>query len=256
MNKRGQLTIIIIISLVIVAGILIFFFLKSSSQEKKGREYFEQKGLQPSINNIQDFIIDCLNNEAKESLIKIGIQGGYYNKPTNYHDMQWAFIPYYYDKGTINYPSKEKIETELSNYIDNNLELCLQKIDFQNFELKYEPSSTITKINPSETKFTTKLPIIIEHENNKVDFNLENHPITINSSLYEIIELAEYITESHKENSELMCINCITEIAKDKKLYVDFISFQKDTTLVMILENRTLEHPYIFEFLNRYEIKV
>lgn len=254
-SKRSQTTILIILSIIIVIGIVIFFFIKSSYDTKKGREYFEKQGLIPSLNNIQDFIIECLNTEAKEAIIKIGIQGGYNERPSKYHELQWAFIPYYYDKGTISQPSKEKIESELSNYIDYNLESCLEKINFNNFKLKYELSSTTTKIYPSKTKFTTKLPVIIEHENNKVDFNLEQHPIEINSSLYDIIELSTYITQSHKENKELMCINCITELAKEKELYVDFISFEKDKTLVMILENRTMEHPYIFEFLNRYETK-
>ena len=253
-SKRSQITIIIIISIVIVLGIIIFFFVNSSNTQKD-REYFEKQGLIPSINNIQDFIIECLNTEAKDALIKIGIQGGYNERSSKYYELQWTFIPYYYDKGTFLNPSKEKIEQELSNYIDYNLDSCLEKINFQNFELKYEPPSTLTKINPSETKFTTKLPVIIEHENNKIDFNLETHPISINSSIYDIIELSKYITESHKENKDLMCINCITEIAKEKELYVDFIAFEKDTTLVMILENRTMEHPYIFEFLNRYEVK-
>jgi flagellar basal body-associated protein FliL len=253
---KSQTTIFIILAIIIVVGIILFFTLKSSSdKENKGREYFEKQGLTPSINNIQEFIIECHKNMAKEGLIKIGIQGGYYNKPLNYYDMDWAFIPYYYDKGAINHPSKEKIESELSDYMNSNLEICIQKINFKNFEIKYEPSSTMTKIEPSETTFITNLPLLIEHKENKINFNLEDHPLSINSSLYDIIKLSYYITDSHKENSELMCINCITEIAKEKKLYVDFISFEKDTTLVMILENRTMEHPYIFEFLNKYEAK-
>jgi len=74
----------------------------------------------------------------------------------------------------------------------------------------------------------------------------------MNSSLNEIIEVADFITESHTSNPDLMCINCITELAKERKLYVDFIAFEEDTTLVMILENRTMEQPYVFEFLNKY----
>ena len=132
------------------------------------------------------------------------------------------------------------------------MEQCLSKIEFQNLELKYEPSSTKATINPSSVRFTTQLPTIIEKDGNTVTYNLNEHPVTINSSLSEILEVAEFITNSHKEDPNLICINCITELAKERKLYVDFIAFEEDTTLVMILENRTMEHPYIFEFLNRY----
>ena len=251
--KKGQTTIFIILAIVIIIIIAVFFFLKDTTEDR-GRDYFVEQGLQPSINNVQNFIVDCLETNAKDALIKIGIQGGYFNKPSNFFDMQWAFIPYYYDQGTFLQPTQQQIETELSNYVDSNMEKCLSKIEFQNLELKYQASSTKATIQPSFVRFTSELPTVIEYEGNTVTFDLDQHPVAINSSLKEIIEVATFITNSHKENPDLMCINCITELAKERKLYVDFIAFEEDTTLVMILENRTMEHPYIFEFLNRYNI--
>lgn len=251
--KKGQTTIFIILAIVIIIIIAVFFFLKDTTEDR-GRDYFIEQGLQPSINNVQNFIVDCLETNAKDALIKIGIQGGYFNKPSNFFDMQWAFIPYYYDQGTFLQPTQQQIETELSNYVDSNMEKCLSKIEFQNLELKYQASSTKATIQPSFVRFTSELPTVIEHEGNTVTFDLDQYPVAINSSLKEIIEVATFITNSHKENPDLMCINCITELAKERKLYVDFIAFEEDTTLVMILENRTMEHPYIFEFLNRYAI--
>lgn len=251
--KKGQTTIFIILTIVIVIIIALFFFLRGTTEDR-GRDYFVEQGLQPSINNVQNFIVDCLETNAKDALIKIGIQGGYFNKPSNFFDMQWAFIPYYYDQGTFLQPTQQQIETGLSDYVDSNMEKCLSKIEFQNLELKYQASSTKATIQPSFVRFTSELPTIIEHEGNTVTFDLDQHPVAINSSLKEIIEVATFITNSHKENPDLMCINCITELAKERKLYVDFIAFEEDTTLVMILENRTMEHPYIFEFLNRYTV--
>ena len=251
--KKGQTTIFIILAIVIIIIIAVFFFLKDTTEDR-GRDYFVEQGLQPSINNVQNFIVDCLETNAKDALIKIGIQGGYFNKPSNFFDMQWAFIPYYYDQGTFLQPTQQQIETELSNYVDSNMEKCLSKIEFQNIELRYQPSSTKATIQPSFVRFTSELPTVIEHEGNTITFDLDQHPVVINSSLKEIIEVATFITNSHKENPDLMCINCITELAKERKLYVDFIAFEEDTTLVMILENRTMEHPYIFEFLNRYTV--
>jgi len=250
-SKRSQVTILIILAIVIILGIVIFFFVRNTTEDK-GREYFDQQGLQPSINNVQNFIKDCLETNSKDALIKIGIQGGYYNRPGNNFDMQWAFIPYYYDQGSFNQPTKETIESELASYVDINLEKCLAQINFQNLNLKYEPSSTVATINPTSLTFTTKLPVIIEHEGNTINFNLKEHPVTLNSSLDEILEVATFITNSHREDPNLICINCITELAKDRQLYVDFIAFEEDTTLIMILENRTMDQPYVFEFLNRY----
>ena len=254
-SKTSQTTIFIILAIMILT-IAIFFYVKTYSQKQDlGREYFEKNRLQPSIKNIQNFIIDCHEETSKQSLITIGIQGGYFNKPKYYFDMKNNFIPYYYYEGQILMPSKTIIENELSNYIDNNIESCLDKIRFQNFQLEYSKPKTETMIAPGKATFTTNLPVKIKHEENKIDFELDKYPLELNSSLYEIIEVSEYITNSHKENPELMCVNCIAEMSKERQLYVDFIAFQEDTTLVMLLENRTMSEPYIFEFLNKYKIE-
>lgn len=259
MKKRGksaQATIFIILAILILIIVIVIFIKTSSQKQDIGRKYFEQKGLQPSINNIQNFIVDCLEETSKQAITTIGIQGGYFNKPDYYFDMEWAFIPYYYYQGLIIMPEKTKIENELSSYINSNIESCIDEIKFQNFQLTYSKPNTKTSINKGYTSFATQLPVKIEHGGNTIDFNLDQHITTINSSLYEIIEVADYITNSHKENPELMCINCIAELAKEKQLYVDFIAIEKDTALVMILENRTMEEPYIFQFMNKYNFQV
>lgn len=255
-SKRSQTTIFIILAIVIVIIIGVFFFVRSSSQkENLGREYFQQQGLTPSVKNIQDFIVDCQEEISKDALIRIGIQGGYNNQPDYYFDMEWAFIPYYYHQGLFLMPSKQTIEAQLSSYIDENLESCLDEITFPTFELRYSQPKTISSIRASEATFKTTLSTRIEHEGNTITFELNEHPTTLNSSLNEILEIADFITESHKQDPNMICINCVTELAKERNLYVDFIAFQEDTTLVMILENRTMEEPYIFEFLNKYNIE-
>jgi len=249
LSKRSQTTVFIVLSILIVISIIIFFSVKqSSTKENLGRKYFEQQGLTPSINNIQDFIVDCLEITSKDSLVTIGIQGGYHNKPEYYFDIEWAFIPYYYYQGLLLMPTKQTIETQLSLYVDEKIESCLNQINFQNFKLEYQKPKTKTSILPLEATFNTNLPITIDHKGEVTNFQLNDHPITLESSLNEIIEVAEFITESHTSDPDLMCINCILELAKERELVVDFISFSEDTTLVMILENRTMEEPYIFEF--------
>lgn len=42
---------------------------------------------------------------------------------------------------------------------------------------------------------------------------------------------------------------------EQKGVNVDFIAFEPDSTLIMIIENQTQADPYVFEFLNKYEVK-
>ncbi|MFH1358816.1 MAG: hypothetical protein ABIH37_02940 [archaeon] len=251
--KKGQTTIFIIIAVIIVVIVLLFVFLKSDKEEHN-LNYFKEHGLQPTVNNIQGFIIDCLETTSKDALIRTGIQGGYYNKPKYYYDMEWTFVPYYYHVGEFLQPSAQEIESELSNFIDNEIGSCIRDIKFSDFEVTFSEPQTTTTIKQSEITFKTSLSTKINHDNNVVVFELSEHSLTIDSKLSDIIKLATYITDSHKEDADLMCINCITEMAKQDNLYVDFIAFEEDSTLVMILENKTMEQPYLFEFLNKYPL--
>jgi hypothetical protein len=253
--KRGQVTIFIIVAVIIVViGAAILIARYSQSKEELSKEYFVQKGIEPSLKNIQEFSLDCLEENANDALELIGIQGGYYKQPQYYYDLEWAFVPYYYHEGLFLMPSQQTIEQQLSLYIDEHLPSCIEDITFKNFQLSYAQPKTTTSIEQKKVTFTTQLPLSIDNNGKTSVFELEAHPVSVESSLFDIIKVASYITDSHKEDPAFMCINCITQLSKEKDLYVDFIAFEKDSTLVMIIENKTRPEPYVFEFLNKYSV--
>ncbi len=255
--KRSQITIFIIIAIIIIERIFIYLFFRSSKEKKDlTKEYFISNNLEPSFNNIIDFNIDCLEVNSKDALETIGIQGGYYIKPQLYYDLEWAFLPYYYYLGQLLMPNKEKIEQELSLYIDSNLPLCLEELNenFKNFKLTFSKPKTKTSIQDKKVIFNTELQVRIENDGKTTLFELNKYPISVNSSLNNILEIASYITESHKQDPNFICINCLAQLSKEKNVYIDFIAFEPDSTLVMIIENSTQPVPYIFQFLNKYEI--
>jgi len=255
MKKRGQTnafsikaqtTIFIIIAIIIVVAVAGYLYLNN--------ENITNPFSKTSINTIEDSLLNCLETTSKQALELIGVQGGYYKEPEYRYDFEWAFIPYYYYQGQFLMPEKQTIQDQLSLYIDENMPSCIDTLNFKDYDLKYSQPKTQTSIQPSRVTFTTDMPITISHDSTTTTFELSQYPLTLNSSLNEILEVAEYITDSHKENKDMMCINCITEMAKERDLYVDFISFEEDSTLVMILKNSTSNDPYIFEFLNKYNV--
>ncbi|MFA5856522.1 MAG: hypothetical protein WC867_04140 [Candidatus Pacearchaeota archaeon] len=257
MKKRGekaQVAIFVIVALVIIVIIGIFMFIKGSSNSDICESFGCKVGLKSDMDVIKGAISDCSNTETRKALKRIGLQGGFYNKPESFYQLDWAFIPYYYDKGNFLMPEKTKIESELSSYVDSKFEECVKDLSFNNYELEITKPKTSSKITKSKVTFSINVPINIKKGSEVTTFNLNQETITYNSTLNEMIELAKYITESHKENPELICINCIVELAKENKLYVDFIQFpyEERTTLVMLSENKTYSEPYVFEFLNRY----
>ena len=254
-STKSQTTIFIIIAVLIAASIVLIIYSRTSSKKSDlEKEYFINQGIEPSINNIQNFIVDCLEETSKEALKIIGIHGGYYIPPELYYDLDWAFIPYYYYQGQFLMPTNQEVEMQLSLFVDDALGFCLSEINFRNFQLEYSHPSTLSSIQKNKVSFTADLSTTITNDGKTTQFELAQHTISINSSLYEILEVANYITETHKDNKNFICINCLTEIAKERNLFVDFIAFEEDTTLIMILENSTAPEPYIFEFLNKYTI--
>lgn len=253
---RAQITVFIILGVIILAAIALVMFLNSQGQKQElSKEFFLSNNIEPSVTNIESFSLDCLENSALDGLELIGIQGGYYKKPELNFDLEWAFIPYYYHKGSFLMPSPQKIESELASFVNDNIASCINDITFNNFAISYDTPATKTSIQPGKVIFTTNLKLTIESKGKTTLFEMQNHPVAINSSLFDIIKVATYITDSHKEDPDFICINCLTQLAKEKSLYVDFIAFEPDSTLIMIIENSTQPEPYVFEFLNKYEVK-
>jgi len=250
--KKGQTTIFIVLAIVIVIIIALFFFLKDTTEDR-GRDYFIEQGLQPSINNVQNFIVDCLETNAKDAVVKIGIQGGYFNKPSNFFDMQWAFIPYYYDQGSFLQPSLNKIESEISDFVNEFLPFCIEDIVIEDILLKQESIKTITKINPGEVEIQSDMQITITKGDQTALIELTSYPTRLNSKLNEMYEISEYIIDSHREDPEFICINCMADMAEEKGLFVDMLSFEVPfTTLFIISEDTDSTNPKILEFLNKY----
>lgn len=253
-NKRGQLAVFIIVAILIVIAIILVFFAINTSKNQLNQSIWSRLGIKSDVDLIKSTVSDCMNVKTTEALRKIGLQGGFYNKPAKAYDLDWAFVPYYYYQGQILMPNKSVVESELSNYVDNNLKTCINEVDFKNYQIDFSDSKTKTSISKSKVVFTIDMPISLKKEDKITLIDLKRFPVVYNSSLNEILEIAQYITDSHRENPDMICINCVVNMAKERKVYVDMMAFPYDprTTLVMISENRTMPEPYLFEFLNKY----
>ncbi|MBT4165497.1 hypothetical protein HOE04_00475 [archaeon] len=251
--KRGQVAIFIILALVVIGATAGIIYVKTSDKtSKQDREFFASLENKPSLNSIQSSIIDCSEETSKQALDTIAIQGGYYTKPENSLELSTSFIPYYYNQGTITQPSKTKIESELSSYINENLKECINQININDFKINQKSPETTTTINKENIQFTIDSPITIEKQDHKIIYELEDSPVTINSELNSIIELAEYITQSHNQDPAMYCISCVADMAEENDLYLDLIPMADQTSLLIISENHTSSEPYSFAFLNKY----
>ncbi len=254
MEKRGfgntaQISIFVILAIAIIAAGGLAYY--SVSKNKNGSLYFSQPEVKPQIDKIKSSISDCMNEVSDDSLELIGIQGGYYKRNEYISDMKGTFVPYYYyDKDLM--PSKETVEKELAGYVDANLMDCLEKIKISDFSIKYKKPKTKALIEKGSVLFSVDSSAVVAREANRITFQLDDFPISHNSKLFEILEVAREIIDFTKENNKMICISCIDKMASEKNLFVDIIDMGDDLKLFLISEN-TNSGVYVFEFLNKYE---
>jgi hypothetical protein len=252
-NKIGQVTMFVIIAIAIVAIIVIVILVlnnKSSIQKQPISDLETKAKTDVTISAI----LGCMKDISSDSLEYIGMQGGYYNAPNDSYDFNGTLIPYYYKNGKDFMPSDSKIQDELGSYVDFGMPYCLNLTKSSDVELSYSAAKTNVKINENDVIFNIDMPISIKRGEKITAIELKNSPITINSKLFEMLEIAKYVTDSNIENSSTFCISCVSHMAEDRNLSVDIISAQANkTNLVIISQNISSDiHPAVFEFLNKY----
>ncbi len=251
MKKRGQTTVFIILAIFIIAAIAGGSYIISENKKSESEQFFSGSEVKPTLNSIQSDILNCAEETSKKALETIGLQGGYYKKPKYFFDLKRIFIPYYYYESLLLMPTKETIEKELSLYVSEKIDRCLQK-NYQGFEISFKKPKTKASIGEKEVSFLVDLLIKIKKDSYITNFELDDHLISINSELDAILGIASFITETHKQDPAMYCINCVGALAEEDNLYVDIVKFREREMLVVISENHTSSEPYSFEFLNKY----
>ena len=189
-NKRGQVTIFIIIGLIIVvSGILIYLFYPKIKTTIGGEE-----------KSPQAYIQSCIEQDIKEAVEKISIQGGSIS-PINYifyNDTKIEYLCYtneYYRPCTIQQPMlKKHIESEITKDIDQDVDAC-----FNSLKENYEKRGYVVELKRGEK--------IVELQPNKISTNFnysltltkgdtqryDSFSVVLNNNLYELVSIANDI---------------------------------------------------------------
>jgi hypothetical protein len=256
MKKRAQVTVFIIVAVVIVVvGAGAFLFINNQNQSE-AEKYFSQDSVQPTVNNIRASVVDCMNVESENALVTVGYQGGFYNfEPPIYMDLKElndTFIPYYYYEGEINVPTDEFIEDELGRYVDDGFSECMDEVAYEGYDVSYSKPSTTAELSKGKVQFRIDSSVKVEREGFTLEVGATNEAVELDSSVYEIMEVARYLTSTHNEDSEFYCVNCVTDLLNERNLYIDMSELEDNSVLVTFYENHTTTDYYEFEFLYKY----
>ncbi len=255
-KRLGQVSIFIIIAIVVVVGIAIFYFTSmKTTSSGLNRQFSSNTVVQAKFNQLIVSTQACIDMSTTDALNIIGIQGGYFDAPVKYLDINGTFIPYYFYEDTTYAPSISKVEGELGKAVDFSIDVCLKEVKTLNpdFKLEYDNAKTIVNISQEEVLFKINLPIKVSKEDRTMVINLIDAPKTYDLPLYDILNLGKYIADLSKQDGKMVCLSCIGKEAIDKNLYVDMVNVENSSTLFIVSQNYTSSGEYSLEFLNKYK---
>ncbi len=164
--KKGQVTVFIILGLVILLLFLIIFSLKSE-REVVDKVIIDKVTKDPIKNHIES----CLFSTTEKAIYKVSSQGGYinprgdskYDEPGDgafrhvYYFLNNNILPYVLDTNEIKLRSKEEIENIIANYVNIEINSCLDFLIFKNqgIEIEQTGEQTIEVIISDNSVFST-----------------------------------------------------------------------------------------------------
>ncbi len=239
MRKRGQVTIFIIIAIIIVASTILFFIFRG----KLG--ILESQANDPTYL----FIESCIEDTGKDAIYFISRNGGYFFSPAASTS---EGIPYYYYNGKNYMPSIERIEEEISSYIEGTLSYCTEEfVDFPEFNITEGKIKAKTTIKDEKIILEIEYPVTIKK--GKTTIRLKNfRDIIILARVGTIYDSIKEMMQEQTDEGKI-CLSCISTIANREGFTVDMIGTQEDIIFTIKDEYSKIKGiPLEFKFANKY----
>ncbi|MBT3985258.1 hypothetical protein HOD38_00880 [archaeon] len=185
MYKRGQATVFIIIGLVVLLIVTAVILYKSNVfQSEWEREQAEALTVPEEAEEVQDFVLGCVEQITVDAVNLMGMQGGYIDIPDDpiaregfnifsnsleifpESDMKTAYWFYEAANGidTNQIPTIDSMESELAAYVDDNLASCIDLQDdlIKDYNATFGEIFTEVEILDEKVLFTVNYPMSIE----------------------------------------------------------------------------------------------
>ena len=243
MVKRGQLSIFLVVALIIIILFSILVFLKSVPSKTKDSEIAKSSTANMIYSNTQS----CLKNTADQAVLILGSQGGYIEKPSQFLVISDSIISFGYYKNSIILNSLEGIKSEINNYIEKNLPLCIK----ENRNLIFEEGSVISKtaINKDNLKIEVSYPIKIK-QGDRVESLPETYATEVPVRLdYLYNFLLSALTQHLKDPLNIDIANLLKS-----DLTIDIVGYKENILLYIITDKKSKisNKPFTFILANYF----
>ncbi|MFC1696800.1 hypothetical protein ACFL1H_00555 [Nanoarchaeota archaeon] len=209
-GKKGQVMLFVIVAIVILLiGVSIYFITSSQKQDISEDELIELRSISE---NIKLFVDSCLEDVSIPGIFLLGSQGGFIYTYDNILITEDSSIAYHYDYGDKVGPNRDYMEKELSTYIRNTLDVCINEFnDYKELGVEFELGENVVRstINENDIKIEINYPITIKKDKSQIiisKFNIRHpfrfgHLLNIkdqiisklnNNDMIDLNELADY----------------------------------------------------------------
>jgi len=250
MHKKAQVTVFIILGIMIVFILGLLFALNYSQVES----YF--KNLQTSnviipkqVQGINNFVLDCLKRTTEEAIYFNSKFGGYY-APSLYNI---DGIPYFYFNKRNLIIKEIELKNELSNYIIDNIEFCLNDFkDFSKYNVTLGKISTKTTLYEDRLSASVTYPINIKFQDRL--YQLSKFEYNVDTNLFTLYNISVSIINYRKSNNNI-CLSCLNSLAEENDVKINLESYDNNTLVYIIRdeENLIMQVPLEFKFAVEYE---
>ena len=235
-SKRSQVTVFVIIAIAVVVIVVLFFVFKDRIGIGTNDE-----------SEMKKLVQDCFEATSAQGLFLIGQQGGYYNVPEN---LSTEFLPSIYIIGDQTYlPGKQKIESELSLYITENIDECLNNFEqFPTYEVDFQKNQITTPMNSNEVMMDPDFRLSAQ-KGDESFLITRFKQVKFQVRLGIIYNAAEQLANQQLE--EGICLSCILDIGEANDLIINLIDEGPFMEIFEIVdENSKLNNnPYSFQFV-------
>ena len=220
MEKRGQITVLIMIGIVIIAALVIIFSLRNYVFKKAVEKDEREQILGEAIKPIKIYLDDCIKDLANNAIERISLQGGYINIPNNKEPINPLLpfsnnldifgnnalrVTYWFyesDNGIqrTDVPTLREMETRIGEYIDSNINACLNNITFfEDYEIsKFKDTKTSVAIGDNSVIIKVKTSVGIGYKGLEQELNSFN--IAVDSSLGKLYKIGKEIFDNQNKN--------------------------------------------------------
>ena len=238
-SKRSQVTIFVIIAImIIVVGILIYMFYPKIKTDTS-----------PELKNPQAFIQTCIEDEIKNSVEKLSLQGGS-SEPTNYVVYENEKIDYvcfteeFYKTCTMQQPLlKKHIESEIETGIKEKVNECFDDLktsyEEENYEVDLGRGEIDVELLPKRISATFNYSLTLTKDSTE---KFKSFKVVLNNNLYELVSIANSILKWEALYGDAD-ITIYMDLYRDLK--VEKI-LKTDGTAIYILTDRNNQNKFQF----------